>query len=32
MALIDLILTIPAYSADAEKGFSEIQMVRSEWR
>jgi hypothetical protein len=29
--LIDLILTLPAHSADAERGFSEMKLVKSDW-
>ncbi|XP_071795584.1 zinc finger protein 862-like [Asterias amurensis] len=32
MALIDLILTIPAHSADAERGFSEMKLIKTDWR
>ena len=30
--LIDLILTLPAHSAYAERGFSEMKLVKSDWR
>ena len=32
LALVDLVLTIPAHSADAERGFSEMKMVKTDWR
>ena len=32
LSLIDLILSIPAHSADAERGFSEMKLVKSDWR
>ncbi len=32
LELIDLILTIPVNSADAERSFSEMKMVKSYWR
>ena len=30
--LVDLILSIPASSADAERGFNRLKMVKSDWR
>ena len=32
LGLIDLILTLPASSADAEMGFSHMKFVKSDWR
>lgn len=32
MALVDLVLTIPASSADAECGFNRLKITKSDWR
>jgi hypothetical protein len=32
LALVDLLLTLPASSADAERGFSEMKMTKTDWR
>ena len=32
LCLIDLILTIPASTADCERGFSAIKRIKSDWR
>ncbi|CAC5404060.1 unnamed protein product [Mytilus coruscus] len=32
LSLVDLILTIPASSADAERGFNRLKMAKSDWR
>jgi len=32
LGLIDLILTLPASSADAERGFSEMKMTKTDWQ
>jgi len=29
---MDIVLTLPAQSADAERGFSELKLVKSDWR
>ena len=29
---MDVVLTLPAHSADAERGFSELKLVKSDWR
>ncbi|KAK2179503.1 hypothetical protein NP493_484g01000 [Ridgeia piscesae] len=30
--ILSLMLTLPAHSADAERGFSEFKLVKSDWR
>lgn len=32
LALVDIILSLPTSSADAERGFSEMKMVKTDWR
>jgi hypothetical protein len=32
LALFDLILSLPAASADAERGFSELKLTKTDWR
>ena len=32
LGLVDLLRTLPASSADAERGFSHMKMVKSDWR
>ena len=32
LALIDLTLTLPAHSADCERGFSHLKQIKSDWR
>ena len=32
LCLVDLILTIPASSADAERGFNRLKIAKSDWR
>ncbi|KAI0222661.1 hypothetical protein LSAT2_026077 [Lamellibrachia satsuma] len=32
LALVDIILSLPAHSADAERGFSEMKLVKTDWR
>lgn len=32
LGLIDLILTLPASSTDAERGFSELKLTKTDWR
>ena len=32
IALIDLILSIPSTSAEAERGFSQMKVIKSDWR
>lgn len=32
LSLVDLILSIPASSADAERGFNRLKMAKSDWR
>ncbi|KAL5020711.1 hypothetical protein ScPMuIL_002206, partial [Solemya velum] len=32
LALVDLILSLPASSAEAERGFSQMGLVKSDWR
>ncbi|KAG7158374.1 putative hAT family C-terminal dimerization region-containing protein 21 [Homarus americanus] len=30
--LVDLLLSIPASSADAERGFSQVKLIKTDWR
>ena len=32
LALCDLVMTIPASSADAERGFNKLKQTKSDWR
>ncbi|KAK5851448.1 hypothetical protein PBY51_002242 [Eleginops maclovinus] len=32
LSLVDLILTLPASTADCERGFSQMKLVKSDWR
>jgi hypothetical protein len=32
LALVDLVLTLPASSAEAERGFNRLRMAKSDWR
>ena len=32
LQLIDLVLTLPAHSADCERGFSHAKLVKNDWR
>ena len=32
LALVDLVLTLPASSADAERGFNRLKITKSDWR
>ena len=32
LALVDLVLTIPASSAEAERGFNRVKVAKSDWR
>jgi hypothetical protein len=32
LALVDLVLSLPAASSDAERGFSELKMTKTDWR
>lgn len=32
LALVDINLSLPASSSDAERGFSEMKMVKTDWR
>ena len=32
LGLVDLVLTLPAHSADCERGFSRLNYVKNDWR
>ncbi len=32
LSLVDLILTVPASTADCERGFNQMKLVKSDWR
>lgn len=32
LILVDLILTVPASTADCERGFNQMKLVKSDWR
>lgn len=32
LSLVDLVLTLPAHSADCERGFSRLNYVKNDWR
>ena len=32
LAVMDLVLSLPSHSADAERGFSEMKLIKTDWR